>query len=167
MNFNILRVVSFFVILLAQVLFAKNVVLFNTAFCFFYILYILTFPVETNPLVLMLAAFVLGCATDIFYDSIGMHAMASVFMAYVRGFWLSRITPQGGYDRNAAATLAANGLQWFVVYTMPLVFIHHTALFFIEAGGATYFWFTLLKVLMSTLFTVGIMIIVQMFFSRK
>jgi rod shape-determining protein MreD len=167
MNFNILRIISFFVILLVQVLFAKNAVLFHTAFCFFYVLYILTFPVETNPLVLMIVAFVMGCSVDVFYNSIGMHAMATVLMAYIRGVWLSRITPQGGYDRNAAATLSANGFQWFIVYATPLVFVHHTALFFIEAGGAAYFWFTLLKVLLSTFFTVGVMIIAQLLFARK
>jgi hypothetical protein len=167
MNFNILRAVAFFFFLLIQVLLFKNVVLFHTAFCFLYVLYLLTFPVETNPLILMAIAFALGLGIDIFYDSVGLHAMASVGMVYVRKYWLSRITPQGGYDRNSMPTLASNGLQWFVVYVLPLIFIHHIILFFVEAGGGTYFWFTLLKVFVSSIFTVLAVTLAQLLFSRK
>jgi hypothetical protein len=166
MNFNVVKTISFFLLLLVQVLVFKNVVLFHTAFCFVYVLYLLTFPVETNPLLLMLIAFGLGLGVDMFYDSVGLHAMASVFMVYVRGYWLSRITPQGGYDRSSLPTLAMNGTQWFVVYALPLVFLHHSVLFYVEAGGAMYFWFTLLKVFLSTVFTVFAMVLAQLFFSR-
>ncbi len=166
MNFNVIRLISFFFLLLMQVLLFKNVVLFHTAFCFIYVLYLLTFPVETNPLALMAIAFALGLGVDIFYDSVGLHAMASVFMVYVRGYWLNRITPQGGYDRNSVPTLAMNGMQWFIVYALPLVLLHHTLLFFAEAGGTAYFWFTFFKVLMSTLFTMVVLVIAQLLFSR-
>ncbi len=167
MNFNVVKTIGFFLFLLVQVLLFKNVVLFHTAFCFLYVVYLLTFPVETNPLLMMAIAFVMGLGVDIFYDSMGLHAMASVFMVYVRGYWLARITPQGGYDRNSLPTLAMNGVQWFVVYALPLVFLHHAVLFFAEAGGADYFWFTFFKVLMSTLFTVVCIVISEMIFSRQ
>lgn len=167
MNFNVVKIIGFFLFLLAQVLLFKNVVLFHTAFCFLYVVYLLTFPVETNPLLMMAIAFSMGLGVDIFYDSMGLHAMASVFMVYVRGYWLARITPQGGYDRNSLPTLAMNGVQWFVVYALPLVFLHHLVLFFAEAGGADYFWFTFFKVLMSTLFTVVCIVISEMIFSRQ
>jgi hypothetical protein len=131
------------------------------------VVYLLTFPVETNPLLMMAIAFAMGLGVDIFYDSMGLHAMASVFMVYVRGYWLARITPQGGYDRNSLPTLAMNGVQWFVVYALPLVFLHHAVLFFAEAGGTDYFWFTFFKVLLSTLFTVVCIVISEMIFSRQ
>jgi hypothetical protein len=166
MNFNVVKTIAFFLFLLVQVLLFKNVVLFHTAFCFLYVVYLLTFPVETNPLIMMLIAFAMGLGVDIFYDSMGLHAMSSVFMVYVRGYWLTRITPQGGYDRNSLPTLAMNGTQWFIVYALPLVFLHHTVLFFAEVGGVTYFWFTLFKVLMSTLFTMVAIVISEMIFSR-
>ena len=167
MNFNVVKIIGFFLFLLAQVLLFKNVVLFHTAFCFLYVVYLLTFPVETNPLLMMIIAFALGLSVDIFYDSMGLHAMASVFMVFVRGYWLARITPQGGYDRNSLPTLAMNGVQWFVVYALPLVFLHHLVLFFVESGGADYFWFTFFKVLMSTLFTMVCIVISEMIFSRQ
>ncbi|MCZ8353287.1 MAG: Rod shape-determining protein MreD [Cyclobacteriaceae bacterium] len=164
---NVYRVIGFFFFLLLQVLVFRHVVLFHTAFCFIYLLFLLTQPVETNPLLNMLIAFAMGLLIDMFYDSAGLHAMASVAMMYLRGYWLNRITPQGGYERNANPTIAANGVQWFLVYIIPLLIIHNLVLFFVEAGGFGYFWFTLLKVITSVLLTTFILVLYQLFFSRK
>lgn len=161
---SIVQVISFFIYLLYQVLILKNIVLFNTAFCFLYVAYLLFLPVETNPLILMLAGLIMGISIDVFYDSMGLHAFACVLVMYLRNYWLSLITPQGGYDSNATPSIAVHGIQWFLVYTIPLVFLHHFALFFIEAGGFSMFWFTLWKVITSTLFTTLITVIVQFLF---
>lgn len=161
MRTSIVQFISFFLYIVVQVLLLKNLVLFNTAFCFLYIAFILLLPVETNNLVLMLIAFLLGFTIDIFYNSMGLHAMVLVLMAYLRNYWLGTITPQGGYDIGTPPTLAANGLQWFLVYSLPLVFIHHLVLFFAEAATFNRFWFTMLKVLTSLLFTSTVILIWQ------
>jgi rod shape-determining protein MreD len=122
---SIIQIISFFIYLFYQVLILKNIVLFNTSFCFLYVAYLFFLPVDANNLILMLIGFAMGFAIDIFYDSLGLHAFACVFVMYVRNYYLSVITPQGGYDSSATPSIASNGIQWFLVYTMPLVFIHH------------------------------------------
>lgn len=165
MNRNIImQGITFFIYLFYQVLILKNIVLFNTAFCFLYVAYLFFLPVESNPLVLMAAGFLMGFVIDMFYDSLGLHAFACVLVMYVRNYWLSLITPQGGYDSNDTPSIATHGMQWFVVYTIPMVFLHHSVLFFIEAGGFGMFWFTLWKVVTSTLFTSLVTVIVQYLF---
>lgn len=161
---NIIQVISFFIYLMYQVLILKNIVLFNTAFCFLYVAYLFFLPVESNNLVLMLIGFILGFCVDIFYDSLGLHAFACVFVMYIRNYYLSAITPQGGYDTSATPSIAVNGMQWFLVYTIPLVFLHHLVLFFAEAGTLDMFWFTLWKVITSTIFTTLVTVIVQYLF---
>ena len=161
---NIIQIVSFFVYLLYQVLILKNIVLFNTAFCFLYVAYLFFLPVEANPLFLMFAGFIMGFAIDIFYDSLGLHAFSCVLVMYARNYWLSLITPQGGYDSSATPSIAINGMQWFLVYTIPLVFLHHSVLFFVEAGGFGMFWFTLWKIITSTIFTTLVTVVVQYLF---
>lgn len=158
---GILVVIYFSVYLLAQVMLFKQLVLFNTAFCFFYVAFILLLPIETNALVLMGIAFLLGFCVDIFYDSLGLHALSLVLMAYLRNYWLNTVTPQGGYDAGEGPTLAVNGLQWFVVYSLPLVFVHHLVLFFTEVGGFGIFWYTMLKVITSLTFTMGVILFLQ------
>jgi hypothetical protein len=151
----------FFVYLMAQVLLFKRLVLFNAGFCFIYVGFILLLPNETNNMVLMLVAFLLGFCIDIFYDSLGLHALALVTVAYLRNYYLSAITPQGGYDSNVSPSLAMNGLQWYLVYTLPLVFVHHAVLFFVEAGGFGLFWFTMFKIIASLLFTTSMLLLLQ------
>jgi hypothetical protein len=158
---GIFAFINFFLYLLVQVLLFKKLVLFNTSFCFLYVAFILLLPIETNNLVLMIAAFLLGFGIDIFYDSLGIHALSLVAVAYIRNYWLSAITPQGGYDVGEGPTMAVNGFQWFLVYSLPLVFVHHVILFFVEAGGFSMFWFTMLKVIGSVCFTMVIIILLQ------
>lgn len=158
---GIIQVISFFIYLFFQVLILKNAVLFHTAFCFLYIAYLLLLPVEMNPLLLMAIGFALGFTVDVFYDSLGLHAFACVFIAYIRNYWLGRITPQGGYDIGALPGVSAHGVQWFLVYAVPLVFLHHLILFFTEAGGFDYFWFTIKKATASVIFTLIAMLMLQ------
>lgn len=162
-----IQAIYFVVYLLAQVMLFRQLVLFNTAFCFVYVAFILLLPIETNPLALMGVAFVLGFSIDIFYDSLGLHALSLVLVAYLRNYWLGTITPQGGYDTGEGPTLAVNGLQWFMVYAIPLVFVHHAVLFFTEAGGFGIFWFTLSKVMSSLVFTMTVVLLFQYFSFRR
>ncbi len=167
MRIGILQLISFFLYVIVQILLLKNLVLFNTAFCFLYIAFILMLPVELNVLLLMLIGFITGFTIDIFYDSLGMHAFALVLISYARNYWLATITPQGGYDIGSTPSIGANGLQWFIVYTLPLVFIHHFTVFFIEASGFGQFWYTMLKVIASVFFTVIVLLILQYLFPDR
>ena len=106
-------------------------------------------------------AFITGLTIDIFYDSVGIHAAALVFIAYVRPYWINVLTPQGGYDLGANPTLGQMGLFWFLSYAFPLIFVHHFAIFYIE-GGFSQFFFTLVKVFSSTLFTLLVLVVVQL-----
>ncbi|GHM99626.1 rod shape-determining protein MreD [Cytophagales bacterium WSM2-2] len=159
MRSSVIYFILFFVYVIAQAFF-KNLVLFNTAFCFVYVAFILLMPIETNNLVLMIAGFAIGFTIDIFYDSLGMHAFTMVLIAYIRNYWLGIITPQGGYDAGALPNVPAHGLQWFLVYTLPLVFVHHLILFLVEASG-TLFWYSMIKTINSLLFTMTIIVLLQ------
>jgi hypothetical protein len=161
------QIILFIVYLLYQVMILQNVVVFHTAFCFLYVLYLILLPVESNPIVLMAFGFLMGICVDMFYESVGLHAFASVMIMYVRNYWLNSLTPQGGYDSNSVPSVAMNGVQWFLVYAMPLIFLHHSLLFFLEAGGFGMFWYTLWKVLTSTIFTTVVILIAQFLFPGR
>ncbi len=161
------QIILFVVYLLYQVMILQNVVIYHTAFCFLYVLYLILLPVETNPIVLMGFGFLMGICVDMFYESVGLHAFASVMIMYVRNPWLNSLTPQGGYDSNSIPSVAMNGVQWFVIYAVPLIFLHHSLLFFMEAGGFGMFFFTLWKVLTSTLFTTIVILIAQFLFPGR
>jgi hypothetical protein len=161
------QIVLFVVYLLYQGMILQNVVVYHTAFCYLYVLYLILLPVEANPMALMGIGFLMGLAVDMFYESAGLHAFASVMIMYVRNYWLNSLTPQGGYDSNSVPSLAMNGVQWFLVYAVPLIFLHHSLLFFMEVGGFGMFWYTLWKVLTSTIFTTVVILIAQFLFPGR
>lgn len=158
---GIIHIILFFVYVLVQVMLLKDLVLFDSAFCFLYVAFILLLPFELSAMMMIVIGFFTGFTIDVFYDSMGLHAFATVLMGYFRNYWLSIITPQGGYDAGNSPTIAANGVQWFLVYAIPLVFIHHFVLFFLEASGFEMFWYTMLKIISSMFFTMTVIVFLQ------
>lgn len=160
-------IISFFLYVLFQVLLLKNFILFDTAFCFLYVAFILLLPLEMGPLTLMLVAFVTGFTIDVFYDSLGINAAACVFIGFVRPYWLNMVTPRGGYEEIVIPNLKTMDFGWFFTYSLPLIFVHHLVLFFFEAGGFQLFFFTLSKVFFSAILTFFVIVITQYLFYKK
>jgi hypothetical protein len=158
---GIIHIILFFVYVLVQVMLLKDLVLFDSAFCFLYVAFILLLPFELSTMMTIVIGFFTGFTIDVFYDSMGLHAFATVLIGYLRNYWLSIITPQGGYESGNSPTIAANGVQWFLVYAIPLVFIHHFVLFFLEASGFEMFWYTMLKIISSMFFTMIVIVFLQ------
>jgi len=169
MNRNLVLIpIAFVVYLLLQILLFRRVVLFDTAFCFVYLGFILFLPMEITTVVLMLLAFTMGIAIDIFQNSPGLHAGASVLLAFVRNRWLLRLTPQGGYEAASGTdAFSQPGLLWLLSYISPLILLHHLLLFFSEAGGFHLVALTTGKVLASVLFTVSLLFFQRILFYRR
>lgn len=160
-------IVSFFLYVFFQVLLLKNFILFDTAFCFLYVAFILLLPLELGSLSLILVAFVIGFSIDLFYDSLGINAAASVFIGFLRPYWLKIVTPRGGYEEIEIPSLKTMDFEWFLIYALPLIFVHHLILFFLEAGGFDLFFFTSSKVLFSSILTFFIIVLTQYLFYKK
>jgi len=153
--------------LLVQVIIFRQLVLFNTTYCFVYVTFILLQPYDTRPVILMLMAFILGIAVDVFYDSLGLHSMSLVCIAYLRKPWLNLIVISGGHEKKIDLQARTKDIFWFIVYAIPLIFIHHFILFFTEVGGFGLFWFTLLKATTSAVFTMTTVLIISFLFIKK
>lgn len=151
----------------SQILFAQNFVLYNLAFCFMYVGFLLLLPLGISRNYTMLIGFATGFIIDVFYNSLGTHMAAMTFIAYIRPLWLNAITPRGGYEGVNSPSIKNLSLAWFLAYAVPLLFLHLSIVFFIEAGGFHMFFYVLSKVLMSTLFTALVLVILQYLFYSK
>jgi hypothetical protein len=159
---------QFVVFLGLQILLLRNLVLFNTAFCFLYIGFLLFLPIQMPKVMLLLLAFVSGITVDIFYDTIGINAAAALLLAYLRPYVLLVLTPRDDYEKSDSVNVHVMGWRWFSVYTLFLIFMHHLALFFLELGSFREVGFTLVKVVVSTIFTFLVLVIIQLlFFSAR
>jgi hypothetical protein len=166
-RYTIYKIISFFIYLLAQALIFNKIVLFGTAHSFIYIGFLLTLPLEIAIIPGMIIGLALGLGIDAFSNTFGLHAAASVLLMYIRPKILSGLTPQGGYAMNAIPRPNVIGLGWFSTYALPLIFIHHMVLFFVEFGGFDLFWSTLLKVLASTAYSFLLIVVIQYMFLSK
>jgi hypothetical protein len=156
--YNLLYFLVFF---LLQIFLFQNISLSSYAFCFIYIGFILTLPVEMSKLLLMVIGMGTGLIIDIFYNTLGIHTAACVLIAYMKPHIINILTPRGGYDAGAELSISSLGFQWVFTYAAILIFIHHLALFFLESWGFNDFFFTLLKALASSLFTLTVFILFQ------
>lgn len=164
---EILSTVFLFILYLTlQILLVRNVVLFDYAFCFIYIACILLLPNEISFTWLLLIAFATGIIVDTFYNTLGMHAAATVLMAYCRPLIVRAQIDVPGLETRIEFSLRQLGTGAFFRYVLVLVLIHHTALFFIEASSLTLLVPTLIRVGASTLFTTVSIVLIQ-FFTRN
>lgn len=157
-------IITFLSYMAAQVLLVRNLVLFDKAFCYIYLAALLLIPFEASTIALMLTGFFTGVVMDIFYDTLGMHTAACVLIMYIRPWWSKINTPRGGYEGVAAPSVKGISIEWFFMFALPLILIHHLTLFFIEAGGLHMIFFTLTKVVASTIFTFVTLLITQYLF---
>lgn len=169
MNFRNLITHVFLVICLClvQILLLKNLALFGVAFCFIYLLAILSFPITMRSFPLILISFCLGLLIDVFYDTLGLHAAAVTLVAFLRPFWLKAIGPNGGYDDTVNPTLPEMGIGWYISYSLPLVFVFSLAFFIADQWGTGGLFGVLNKSFFSSIFTVILAIIVQLLFFKR
>src|SRR5258705_6800678 len=101
----------FIVLVGLQVTILNNIQLSGYINPYLYVLFILLLPVKFPKIPAMVLAFVLGLTVDVFTNTIGIHAGATVFMAYARPFVLKVFSPRDGYETDAVPNIKDLGLQ--------------------------------------------------------
>ncbi|MGR3811384.1 hypothetical protein [Jiulongibacter sp. NS-SX5] len=149
--------------LILQVFLARNLVLFDVAFCFLYLIIILWLPGEMDTLWVILISFGIGLFLDMFYNTAGVHAAACTLVGFLRKTILKSFFPSRGLENEINTSLRELGHQRYLAYISAIILIHHLALFFIEAGGVHLFTLTVIKVFASVLFTVLVIYLVSVF----
>ncbi|MCP4460226.1 MAG: hypothetical protein GY816_19715 [Cytophagales bacterium] len=148
----IIRLVLYFLLLVViQIPLLHNWVLYDVAFPFPYIGFVLLLPHTLQRSWSLVIAFFLGLLIDVFSNTPGLHASVSVFVAFVRVPWLE-ITTDSSIDE-LDLTIPHLGLTKHTAFILPLIFIHHFLLFTLENEGLKWFGMLLSKVIGSTLFS--------------
>lgn len=158
----------FILLVILQVLIIQNINLTGYIILLPYIMVVMILPFETNKLLVLFIAFLLGVCVDYFYDSSGLHATACTVMGFSRYYVLKYISPRDGYDIGVKPTVEDMGLEWFLRYAGTLVLIHHFVLFYLEIFSFSEFFSTLLRVILSSIGTLGLIYLIQfLFFTNK
>ncbi len=138
---------------LLQVLILNNVHIAGYATPFLYIYLILKFESDTPRNALMLWAFFLGLTVDVFSDTPGMNAAATVLLAFLRPTFLRLFVPRDTLDSIVPA-IRTMGVSPFLKYLVVSVVVHHGVLLTIEYFSFAHLGMLLLRIVASSLLTV-------------
>ncbi len=152
---------TFLVLILLQLLIFNNIEFSGYVNPYVYVMFILILPVAIPSWILLILAFLTGFVIDLFSGTIGVHAFATVMAGFVRPWVLSLNVTAEVLEPDMSPSSYRNGLRWFLVYVVTVVFIHHLALFFIEIFSLKYFFHTLLRVLLSTAATTFFIVLID------
>jgi len=92
-----------------------------------------------------------------FSNTVGMHAFASVFLAFCRPYVISSLASGDQFD-HPEPRVTDMDFRWFLLYTVILVFLHHVVLFFVEVFRFTSFFSTMFTVIISSLLTTTLIV---------
>lgn len=160
------NIARFFILVALQVLLLNNIQFSGFVNPYVYIIFILSLPFGTPRWLVLVLSFVLGMSVDMFSDSAGVHAAACTFMGYSRSYILSILTPRDGYDESKSPSIKDMGLAWFVTYAAILTVLHHFVYFYMEVFRFSEIFPILLRVILSSVFSLLLIIISQYFFSK-
>ena len=163
----ITNTIRFILLLATQVFLLKNTGYYNLSVPYLYILFILLLPFNIPNGLLFLLAFISGITVDVFYDTLGLHALACSVMAFVRIVYISITVQRDGFDNEPEPRLGIMGFRWFVFYAVILAFFHHLVLFTFEAFRISELGFTIIRVLLSALLSTILILVTEFVFYRK
>jgi rod shape-determining protein MreD len=154
-------------LMLLQILVLNNIQFSGFVNPYVYIMIILLLPSITPAWLVLIISFLTGLTIDLFTGSPGMHASATLLAGFSRPVVLRFIAPRDGYESGSDLSMAAYGFRWFFIYAATIVLIHHTTLFFIEVFRFADFFRTIFRILVSSLFTIGFILLIEYYRKGK
>jgi len=166
MNNSVLKtILSFIGLVIFQVVVCSNINFLGDLNPYVYVIFILLYPIVNNRLLFIFVSFLLGLSIDIFLDSGGMHAAASVAIAYIRPLFL-KFSFGAAYDYQAIK-FSNTGFSQRLVYFLFLIVIHHFILFSLVLFDENKIALIIEQALYSSIFTLILCLLFSSLFSKK
>jgi rod shape-determining protein MreD len=122
-----------------------------------YVLFLLLYPSDGNRSSLMFFSFIMGLLLDMFLNSGGVHAAASVMLAYYRPYFF-KFSFGLSYEYQTVKILGRLTSERISFLAITILF-HHLLVFLLEAFSFTLLLDVLIKTFSSSVFTLLISIL--------
>lgn len=133
---------------------------------FIYILFILLYPTGRNRFVFLILCFLLGWGVDLFEDTGGIHAFASITVGLIRYPLIKTISGTRFFEIEDFKFSDFSIIQW-LIYTLVMVFVHHFLIFFIESLSFSNFRIIMMRTLYCSIFTLLFVYFYLILFRKK
>lgn len=141
------------VLCVIQIIILNNIHLNSYLYINIYILGIYLLPYRMKGISLLLFGFALGLLMDFADNTIGVHAAASTFVAYIRPRLLLTTSNRDEVDEFYGVGWI-NDSGWFLKYVALSTLLFYVVLIFAEAFTFTNFFVSLLRIIFSTFISV-------------
>ncbi|TXK76242.1 rod shape-determining protein MreD [Mesonia sp. K4-1] len=164
-KFLVSNIARFVILVLIQVLILNNINFLGFINPYLYVLFILLLPLNLTHYKVIFFSFLMGLTIDLFEDSGGINAAASVLIGFLRPSFL-RFSFGISYEHQTVKFHQTPFAQRFT-YISLLVVIHHLVLFSLEIFNLSYIILILKKTLFSSIFTILLILIVSGIFQQN
>ena len=163
---NILR---FFLFILVQVYVLNKIpVLHKYVVPVLYYLFILWLPFTISRGRTMVLAFLFGLTLDYFMTTPGLHAAASVLVAFLRPFVVNILLPKDNAEFNyREPSPLSMGWTPYLVYALILTTFHHTYILLLQLLSFGTFIDFLVKIASTTAISMLLIITTELLFPRR
>ncbi|MEZ5045488.1 MAG: hypothetical protein R2831_00705 [Chitinophagaceae bacterium] len=133
-----------------------------------YPLIFINLPIRTPIWVELIIAFVIGFIVDMFSNTSGIHASASLLLAFSRPRIISLFFQYNPKEKqNIVPNLYQMGFMSYILYAGILLLIHHFWYYLIQIWSFRNTPIILLKTISSLLLSLLLVVIFQLLFSKK
>ena len=160
-----INTIRFLLLVLTQVLLLNHIDFLGYINPYIYILFIIIYPFTGNKSLLIFLSFILGLTVDFFEDSGGIHAAASVFIAYIRPVVL-KYSFGISYEYNTIKISNTDFIKQ-LIYVGSMVLFHHLVLFSLEIFNTDHLILLLKSIVFSSIFSIIIILSAITIFSKK
>lgn len=164
-NSSLSHIIRFVILVLVQVIICNHINFLGYVNPYLYIIFILLYPIRDTRITLLLVSFLIGMTIDIFSDSGGVHAGASVVLAYARPIVLK--SSFGMLYEHQSVKFSNTDIGNLITYVTLATVIHHTILFSLEIFNISNIILILKKTLFSSIFTIILSVLIIILFSRN
>lgn len=154
-------VIMFVVLVLVQVLVLNNIQVSGLINPYIYILFVLLLPFNIQGYFLLGFSFLIGISIDIFGNTPGIHAGATVLLGFLRPGIAQFVSSRELVEKGATPTMTQLGVASFIRYTVMAVLTHHLFLFLAETFSFGDIFETLLRWILSSFFSIVLILASQ------
>ena len=159
------NIIRFIGLALLQVLVLNHIDFLGYINPYMYILFVILFPFTGNRTLLIFLGFLLGLTIDIFSDTGGVHAAATVAIAFIRPILL-KFSFGISYEYNVIK-LNQVPINERLLYISGMVIIHHLILFLLETFNFSHILLALKSTLFSSIFSILLIFCSLVLWGRK
>lgn len=132
-----------------------------------YIAFIVLLPMQTSRFWVLMLSFLMGLTMDFMMGSYGINTIASLFVGFLRPFILALAVKNEDDSDKGVPCVRKMDRGRFIRYSSILVVLHCLVYFFFETATIDYFYYTLLRVVVSSVLTVALVYLCQYIFTFR